>query len=89
MVSCTASIVRPKEGDGPDRAKYFQGITFYEPEVNCNIWPLQRRHDNHVMTVVDISDVVVLKTTVQKTMDNRYLLSLLRLALLFLLSLLK
>lgn len=34
VVSCTAAIVRPKEGDGPDRAKYFQGITFYEPEVN-------------------------------------------------------
>lgn len=33
MVSCTAAIVRPKEGDGPDRAKYFQGIIFYEPEV--------------------------------------------------------
>lgn len=33
MVSCTAAIVRPKEGDGPERAKYFQGITFYEPEV--------------------------------------------------------
>ncbi|CBN79682.1 conserved unknown protein [Ectocarpus siliculosus] len=33
VVSCTAAIVRPKEGDGPDRAKYFQGITFYEPEV--------------------------------------------------------
>ena len=33
MVSCTAAIVRPKEGDGPDRAKYFQGIEFYEPEV--------------------------------------------------------
>ncbi|CAN0120883.1 unnamed protein product, partial [Ectocarpus fasciculatus] len=24
VVSCTAAIVRPKEGDGPDRAKYFQ-----------------------------------------------------------------
>lgn len=33
VISCTAAIVRPKEGDGPDRAKYFQGITFYEPEV--------------------------------------------------------
>lgn len=33
VVSCTAAIVRPKEGDGPDRAKYFQGITFYEPEA--------------------------------------------------------
>lgn len=33
VVSCTAAIVRPKEGDGSDRAKYFQGITFYEPEV--------------------------------------------------------
>ncbi|CAM9520877.1 unnamed protein product [Laminaria digitata] len=33
VVSCTAAIVRPQEGDGPDRAKYFQGITFYEPEV--------------------------------------------------------
>lgn len=33
VVSCTAAIVRPKEGDGPERAKYFQGITFYEPEV--------------------------------------------------------
>lgn len=32
-MSCTAAIVRPKEGDGPDRAKYFQGIEFYEPEV--------------------------------------------------------
>jgi hypothetical protein len=26
VVACTAAIVQPKEGDGPDRAKYYQGI---------------------------------------------------------------
>eukprot|EP00638_Chattonella_subsalsa_P000506 CAMPEP_0117756120 /NCGR_PEP_ID=MMETSP0947-20121206/13865_1 /TAXON_ID=44440 /ORGANISM="Chattonella subsalsa, Strain CCMP2191" /LENGTH=543 /DNA_ID=CAMNT_0005575599 /DNA_START=215 /DNA_END=1846 /DNA_ORIENTATION=- len=33
MVCCHAAIVQPKEGDSPDRAKYYQGIKFFEPEV--------------------------------------------------------
>lgn len=26
VVGCTAAIVKPKEGDSEDRAKYYQGI---------------------------------------------------------------
>ncbi|KJH73254.1 CIA30 family protein [Aliterella atlantica] len=33
VICCTAVRVQPKEGDTPDRAKYNQGIKFYEPEV--------------------------------------------------------
>ncbi|KAF8060080.1 NAGS2 [Scenedesmus sp. PABB004] len=33
VVSCTAVKVQPKEGDTVDRAKYYQGIKFYEPEI--------------------------------------------------------
>ncbi|GFR44551.1 hypothetical protein Agub_g5822 [Astrephomene gubernaculifera] len=33
LVSCTAVKVAPKEGDTADRAKYYQGIRFYDPEV--------------------------------------------------------
>jgi hypothetical protein len=33
VVSCAAVVVRPKEGDTPDRAKYMQGIKFYDPEI--------------------------------------------------------
>jgi uncharacterized protein YbjT (DUF2867 family) len=33
IVSCAAVVVRPKEGDSPDRAKYMQGIKFYDPEI--------------------------------------------------------
>ena len=33
VVGCTAAIVQPKTGDSEDRAKYYQGIVFYEPET--------------------------------------------------------
>lgn len=33
IICCTATRVQPKEGDTPDRAKYNQGIKFYEPEI--------------------------------------------------------
>ncbi|KXZ46130.1 hypothetical protein GPECTOR_46g199 [Gonium pectorale] len=33
VVCCTAVKVAPKEGDTADRAKYNQGIKFYDPEV--------------------------------------------------------
>lgn len=33
VICCTSVRVQPKEGDTPDRAKYNQGIKFYEPEV--------------------------------------------------------
>ncbi|GLI71468.1 hypothetical protein VaNZ11_016695 [Volvox africanus] len=33
VVSCAAVKVSPKEGDTADRAKYYQGIKFYDPEV--------------------------------------------------------
>eukprot|EP00879_Flechtneria_rotunda_P004268 GHRR01004517.1.p1 GENE.GHRR01004517.1~~GHRR01004517.1.p1 ORF type:complete len:573 (+),score=177.05 GHRR01004517.1:347-2065(+) len=33
VVSCTAVKVQPKEGDTPDRAKYYQGIKFNDPEI--------------------------------------------------------
>ena len=33
LVSCTAVKVAPKEGDTADRAKYRQGIKFYDPEI--------------------------------------------------------
>lgn len=33
VVACTAAIVQPKVGDNEDRAKYYQGIVFYEPET--------------------------------------------------------
>ncbi|KAF6258399.1 complex I intermediate-associated protein 30-domain-containing protein [Scenedesmus sp. NREL 46B-D3] len=33
VVSCTAVKVQPKEGDTVDRAKYYQGIKFYDPEI--------------------------------------------------------
>jgi len=33
VICCTAVKVQPKEGDTPDRAKYNQGVKFYEPEV--------------------------------------------------------
>lgn len=33
VVCCTAVRVQPVEGDTPDRAKYNQGIKFYQPEV--------------------------------------------------------
>ncbi|EFJ50015.1 hypothetical protein VOLCADRAFT_89408 [Volvox carteri f. nagariensis] len=33
VVCCTAVKVTPKEGDTADRAKYYQGIKFYDPEV--------------------------------------------------------
>lgn len=32
-VCCTAVRVQPVEGDTPDRAKYNQGIKFYQPEI--------------------------------------------------------
>lgn len=33
VVFCTGPRVQPVEGDTPDRAKYYQGIQFYLPEV--------------------------------------------------------
>eukprot|EP00775_Hariotina_reticulata_P012925 gene12925-13053_t len=33
VVSCTSVKVQPKEGDTADRAKYYQGIKFYDPEI--------------------------------------------------------
>lgn len=33
VVSAVSVIVGPKEGDTPDRAKYSQGIKFFEPEI--------------------------------------------------------
>jgi len=33
IVSCIGVRVQPVEGDTPDRAKYYQGIKFYQPEV--------------------------------------------------------
>ncbi len=33
IVCCTGVKVQPVEGDTPDRAKYYQGIKFYMPEV--------------------------------------------------------
>lgn len=33
VVCCTAVRVQPVEGDTPDRAKYNQGIKFYQPEI--------------------------------------------------------
>ncbi|KAK4767175.1 hypothetical protein SAY86_014925 [Trapa natans] len=33
VINATSVIVGPKEGDTPDRAKYSQGIKFFEPEI--------------------------------------------------------
>ena len=33
IICCTGVKVQPVEGDTPDRAKYYQGIKFYMPEV--------------------------------------------------------
>ncbi len=33
VVCCTAVRVQPVEGDTPERAKYYQGIKFYQPEI--------------------------------------------------------
>jgi uncharacterized protein YbjT (DUF2867 family) len=33
VIWCSAATVVPKEGDTPDRAKYYQGIKFYDPKV--------------------------------------------------------
>jgi len=33
VICCTAVRVQPVEGDTPDRAKYYQGVKFYQPEV--------------------------------------------------------
>lgn len=33
VICCTGVRVQPLEGDTPDRAKYYQGIKFYMPEV--------------------------------------------------------
>ena len=33
IVSCIGVRVQPVEGDTPDRAKYYQGIKFYQPEI--------------------------------------------------------
>lgn len=33
VINAVSVIVGPKEGDTPDRAKYSQGIKFFEPEV--------------------------------------------------------
>lgn len=36
VICCTGVRVQPVEGDTPDRAKYYQGIKFYMPEVVDN-----------------------------------------------------
>ncbi len=33
VICCTGPRVQPQEGDTPDRAKYYQGIKFYLPEI--------------------------------------------------------
>jgi uncharacterized protein YbjT (DUF2867 family) len=33
VICCTAVRVQPVEGDSPDRAKYYQGVKFYQPEI--------------------------------------------------------
>ncbi len=33
VVCCAAVKIAPKEGDTADRAKYYQGIKFYDPQV--------------------------------------------------------
>jgi len=33
VVCCSAVRVQPVEGDTPDRAKYYQGVKFYQPEI--------------------------------------------------------
>jgi len=33
VICCTACKVAPKEGDTPARAKYYQGIKFFDPEI--------------------------------------------------------
>ncbi|XP_042515344.1 uncharacterized protein LOC122089711 [Macadamia integrifolia] len=33
VINAASVIVGPKEGDTPDRAKYSQGIKFFEPEI--------------------------------------------------------
>lgn len=33
VVCCTAVRVQPIEGDTPERAKYYQGVKFYQPEI--------------------------------------------------------
>jgi hypothetical protein len=35
VVAATAAIVQPKAGDTEDRARYYQGIVFYEPETGA------------------------------------------------------
>ncbi len=35
VVAATAAIVQPKAGDTVDRARYYQGIVFYEPETGA------------------------------------------------------
>jgi hypothetical protein len=42
VVNASAVIVGPKEGDTPGRAKYYQGIKFFDPEVRTNRkpWPV-------------------------------------------------
>ncbi|MEH2066839.1 MAG: CIA30 family protein [Nostoc sp.] len=33
VICCTAVRVQPVEGDTPERAKYYQGVKFYQPEI--------------------------------------------------------
>jgi len=33
VVIASAAIVQPREGDGPNREKYYQGLKFFEPET--------------------------------------------------------
>ncbi|QLE55799.1 CIA30 family protein [Nostoc sp. TCL26-01] len=33
VICCTAVRVQPVAGDTPDRAKYYQGVKFYQPEI--------------------------------------------------------
>lgn len=33
VICCTGTRVQPVEGDTPERAKYYQGVKYYEPEI--------------------------------------------------------
>ncbi|PSP18146.1 MAG: NADH:ubiquinone oxidoreductase [Cyanobacteria bacterium QS_8_64_29] len=33
VICCTGTRVQPVEGDTPDRQKYYQGVTYYDPEI--------------------------------------------------------
>ncbi len=63
VVCCTAVKVVPKEGDTPDRAKYMQGIKFYDPEIVGDTPEVGGRGRAHTLCLHDVHynthDVVV------------------------------